>query len=84
LMPSAFCGRGVPEQTTSERLAEAKTARHKIAVSGLASYTTTNGETYTKHSLGQLNSYIDALEAELVAEADDGYGFEVMGMGRVE
>jgi len=76
----------VAELTTSERLAEAKTARHKIAVSGLASYTTTNGETYTKHSLGQLNSYIDALEAELAAEADagDGYGFHVMGIGGVE
>ena len=83
-MPSAFCGGGVAGLTTTERLDEAKTARHEIAVTGLASYTTTNGETYTKHTLGQLNAYIASLEAELEAEGEDGFGFHVMGIGVVQ
>lgn len=61
--------------TTTERLIEAKTARHSLAVGLLSSYTV-NGNTYTKHTIGALSAYISVLEQELADESTtQGHGF---------
>ncbi len=65
-----------------EMIDEAKQARHRIAIGGLMSFTTTNGEQYNKQSLGALTTYIRSLELELAALPDPngggGYGFHAM------
>ena len=67
--------------TLRERLAEAEAARHKLAIDGLASYTTTNGETYTKHRLGELTRYCDELRRELRAMTRGRFAYMRRGGG---
>ena len=62
-----------------ERIAEAEDARHRLALGGLQSYTTTNGEQFNRHTLGQLTKYVHQLRMELASMPDPngagGYGF---------
>lgn len=69
--------------TDQQILNELKTALYKVAVKGLASYTTSLGQTFTSLDLDKLQNAIDVYETRVARAAGTRRMFAGMSFGRM-